>query len=502
MGELKDERLVELSEKHNVAQFVSFSPGLTPRVRHSRIRGQEVTSGSIDIRAPIETLLSGMSGSINVRSFRPEQEKGNPFKYGIIKVDEAVSIVRALASDGYFTIVNETIDTADGGVSGVVLGGIMEFVPLDTPRGVEKPGAVSLPFDLGVRLLHTVYGFRPDISAEVRERLEFSIHPIRVGYKHTHTVLWEIEQIPLVQLAATVFWPNRFSKFIGDKAYGLLIAHLLDLPVPATTVISRRVAPFQFGRSTDTAEIWMRTCPAVQTPGHFPTTFGWEDPYSVMAREDPDGSALSSILAQEGVDAAYSGASLPGEAAGTDFVEGVKGRGDQFMLGRQQPEILPPAVLDDVRAMVNQAARALGPVRVEFAHDGQQAWVVQLHLAAQRYRSGVISPGNPDAGWIDFHPDAGLDRLSQLIEQAAATRRGIRVIGQVGLTSHVGDLLRKSRVPAQLQLQSELSEVVGTLSLDSVLCTSKLIASYCILIPLVIPYSTWPHACVASFAVA
>ena len=40
MGELKDERLVELSEQHNVAQFVSFSPGPTPQVRHCRIRGQ------------------------------------------------------------------------------------------------------------------------------------------------------------------------------------------------------------------------------------------------------------------------------------------------------------------------------------------------------------------------------------------------------------------------------------------------------------------------------
>lgn len=464
MSELKDERLAELSEQHNVAQFVSFSPGLTPRVRHSRIRGQRFASGSVDIRPPIETLLSGISGSVNVRSFRPEREKGNPFKYGIVKVDEAVSLVRTHAADGYFTIVNETIDTADGGVSGVVLGGIMEFVPLDTPRGVEKPGAASLPFDLGMRLLHTVYGFRPDISAEVRERLEFSIHPIRVGYKHTHTLLWEVEQIPSVRLAATVFWPNHFSKFIGDKAYGLLIAHLLDLPVPATTVIPRRIAPFQFGVSTGTAETWMRTSPAVQTPGYFPTTFGWEDPYSVMAREDPDGSALSSILAQEGVDVAYSGASLPGETAGTDLVEGVKGRGDHFMLGRQQPEILPPTVIDDVRDLAGRATRVLGPVRLEFAHDGQQAWVVQLHLAAQRYWSGVISPGNPDAGWIDFHPDAGLDRLNELIEQATATGRGIRVIGQVGLTSHVGDLLRKSSVPAQLQLQPELSGSIETKS--------------------------------------
>jgi len=63
----------------------------------------------------------------------------------------------------------------------------------------------------------------------------------------------------------------------------------------------------------------------------------------------------------------------------------------------------------------------------------------------------MISPGEPEAGWIDFHPDAGLDELNELIQHAAATGQGIRVIGQVGLTSHVGDLLRKSHIPAQLR---------------------------------------------------
>ena len=35
----KDERLVELAEQHNIAQFVSFSPGSAPEIRYSRIRG-------------------------------------------------------------------------------------------------------------------------------------------------------------------------------------------------------------------------------------------------------------------------------------------------------------------------------------------------------------------------------------------------------------------------------------------------------------------------------
>lgn len=455
MREFKDERLVKMSKRHNVAQFVSFSSGATPRVRHGFIRGQTVVPDSDDIRTPIEMLLSGSAGSVNVRSFRPSREKGNPFEYGITKIDEAIAVVRALAADGYFTMVNETINTGDGGVSGVVLGEVMEFAPLDTPRGVEKPGAVSLPYKLGMDLLSTVYGFRPEITARAGERLEFSIHPLRVGYRHTHTVLWEVEQVPSVRLTASIFWPNRFSQFIGDKAYGLLIAYLLDLPVPATTVVPRMVAPFRFGRSTGTSEIWMRTAPAVQKPGYFPTTFGWVDPYTLLSREDPDASALPSVLAQEGVDAVYSGASLPGETVGTDYIEGVAGRGDMFMLGQQQPEALPPAVVNDVRDLATQASRVLGPVRVEFAHDGRRAWVVQLHLAAQQHRSGVISPGEPDAGWIDFHPEAGLDALNELIEHATATGQGIRVVGQVGLTSHVGDLLRKSQVPAQLRLRSE-----------------------------------------------
>ena len=449
----KDERLVELAERHNVAQFVSFSQGLEPQVRHSRIRGRTFDADCRDPRTPIEVLMGASAGSVNVRSFRLDRDKGNPFKYGMVKIDEVVATVRALASEGYFTIVNETIDTGDGGVSGVVLGDVMEFAPLDTPRGVEKPGAVSLPYNLGLDLLNTVYGFRPDVEASDGKRIEFSIHPIRVGYRHSHTLLWEVEHVAPVALTATVLWPNRFSKFIGDKAYGLLIAHLLGLPVPTTTVLSRTVAPFRFGRATGTAETWIRTCPTVQRPGHFRTSFGWEDPYALMAREDPDGSALASLLAQESVDPAYSGASLPGEVEGVDYVEGVPGAGDQFMLGQRRPESLPHAVVSDVRQIAGQAARVLGPVRMEFVHDGLQAWVVQLHLATQHYRSGVISPGEPEAGWIDFHPDAGLERLNELIARAAAERKGIRVVAPVGLTSHVGDLLRRSQTPAQLHLR-------------------------------------------------
>ena len=83
---------------------------------------------------------------------------------------------------------------------------------------------------------------------------------------------------------------------------------MLDLPVPRTTVIARGVAPFRFGRTTETGETWIRTCPVEQVPGRFTTQRGWRDPFRLMAEEDPEGTKLSSVLAQEGVEAAYSGA--------------------------------------------------------------------------------------------------------------------------------------------------------------------------------------------------
>ena len=450
--ELKDERLVGLAGRFNVAQFVSFSPGAEPEVRHSRIHGHAPDEKFADLQSAVQALMEAADGSVNVRSFLMGRDKGNPFKYGLT-AGQAVSLVRSLAADGYFTIVNETVDKADGGVSGVAQGGILEFVPLDIPRGVERPGAVSVPNKLGFDLITTVYGFHPDIPAAEDMRVEFSVHPKRVGYGREHTLLWEIGYDRRLELEAALFWPNRFSKFIGDKAFGLLIAHHLGLPVPTTTVIPRAIAPFQFGRPTGTVETWMRTCPAVPRPGHFTTTFGWTDPYALMSREDPGGSAIASILAQENVDPVYSGASLPGAEGEADFVEGVAGAGDEFMIGRRSPDPLPPYVVDDVRALSARARQALGPVRMEYVHDGRQAWVVQLHLSADKYRSSIIVPGTPRRGWLEFDPEDRPDPLNALNDVIARARdqsKGIQVIAPVGLTSHIGDSLRKAGIPAKL----------------------------------------------------
>jgi hypothetical protein len=290
----------------------------------------------------------------------------------------------------------------------------------------------------------------PELPEEEVDRLEFSIHPARVGYRRSHTLWWELEpEATTDDLIPRLDWPNKFSRHIGDKAFGLLIAHLVGLPVPRTTVISRRVAPFSFGQPTLTGETWLRTCPTEQVPGQYTTVAQWTDPYALLAKEDPHGDAIAAILAQHGVDPKWSGATMA-SADGEDFVQGVPGRGDSFMLGEQAPTPLPDQVLADVRELAGTARKLLGPVRLEWVHDGGQAWAVQLHIARQFFTgANVVSAGDADS-WLDFQVSDGLDNLRVLLGRALAEGAGIRIHGSVGLTSHVGDLLRRAGVPGRL----------------------------------------------------
>lgn len=174
----KDEILNRLAARGNVAQFVSFAPdqNRSPKQTFSRLVGHEANEVFPDIEAAIEVLFNRSSaGTINVRSYLPEDPRSREFLYALTSVESACSAVKRLSLEGLHTIVNETIDVSDGGVSGVVQGDIIEFSPNDTPRCVEKPGVLSMPFDLGMALLEKVYGFRPELEGSANERTEFSI---------------------------------------------------------------------------------------------------------------------------------------------------------------------------------------------------------------------------------------------------------------------------------------------------------------------------------------
>ncbi len=450
----KDAVLDQLARHANVAQFVSFSPHMEQRF--ARVFGYAAKRQFTDLATASASLLAASGEhSVNVRSFDPASPKSREFVYGLKTVDEIVGNVRRLAASGLYTILNETIDVNDGGVSGVVLGDVIEFAPGDTPRCVEKPGTAAFPRSAGMKLLETVYGFSPAVASYGRTtRVEFSLHPLRRGFRHDHTIIWELESVGPSRTKADIRWPNRFSQFIGDKAFGLLIVDLLGLPVPAATVFSRAIAPFRFGRATSSGETWVRTCPRVQVPGKFTTHRGWLDPFVLMNREDPTGEQIASVLAQEGVDASYSGAVLASERSngkrGVLTIEGTRGFGDEFMVGRKGRSALPRTVHDRVRRLYARAERRLGPVRFEWVADKRQTWIVQFHRGASPSHGRVIYPGKPKT-FRRFEVDQGLEPLRALIDEIAGRDLGVVLIGDVGVTSHLGDVLRRAQIPSYIE---------------------------------------------------
>ena len=93
--------------------------------------------------------LLGAAGSVNIRTFVASASgtrRGTPFLYGLASVDEVLARLRRHARAGYHTIVNETVAVDDGGVSGVALGGLVEFAPDDTPRCVDPTASLRRRF--------------------------------------------------------------------------------------------------------------------------------------------------------------------------------------------------------------------------------------------------------------------------------------------------------------------------------------------------------------------
>src|SRR5215203_474059 len=173
----------------NVAQFVSFTPeNGVPHLAYARLSHETNLHGVLH-ETLLEVLLEHSSEkSVNVRSYHPNDSKSREFIYGLQNIDDVVGAVNRLTSEGLHTIVNETIDVKDGGVSGVLMGNVIEFAPDDTPRCVEKPGTASLPRGIGRELLSTVYGVSISFPVPFASRLEFSVHPRPRGWRQTNVL--------------------------------------------------------------------------------------------------------------------------------------------------------------------------------------------------------------------------------------------------------------------------------------------------------------------------
>ncbi|CAN5334951.1 hypothetical protein BH11ACT4_BH11ACT4_13180 [soil metagenome] len=440
---LKDENLASLAKDHNVAEFASFGP--EGKLRHSSFR--VAPGGALSrIGLAAEQLLS-RGRPVNLRTFTIDGRQSTPFVYGIESASEVVSAAHALLADDYYLIINEQIDIHDGGVSGVAQQGLVEFAPDATPRVVEDPNrsVAQLPTAVAESVLGTVYGI--DLSFPPADRLEFSIHPLRVGSRSERTIVWESSKAPSNPLGAEISWPNDFSRLIGDKTYGLVVANALGLPVPRTLVVARRVAPFRFGVSTGSQETWMRTSPTEPRPGLFTTTRGWQDPFTLLEMEDPE-REIGSVLAQDGVIAEFSGSAATATGGGY-VIEGQAGYGDNFMLGGS-PSPLPSEVVSSVKDLLDKIRAVLGEVQIEWAIDGRRVWLLQVHVRSLKGIGGqTLSPGRTER-WLDYDPEAGLAALRALTKQARAEAAGIYVVRPVGITSHVGDVIRAAGVPGRM----------------------------------------------------
>lgn len=451
---LKDDKLAFMYKKMdcNIARYVSIAPDMS--VRYVNIDADYVYKGNLK-NCILDLIEASKSKSVNIRSFSIESMKGHSLVYGkqANEIDEIIDVIQKNCNGNKYSIINETIDVNDGGISGVILGNIIEFAPNDTPKCVEKPDICFLEKNMGMHLLKTVYGFEPDCDFDENYRVEFSLHPHREGLRKSHTIIWEYEKFEDYEYDIKIKWPNKFSRFIGDKPFGLIIADYLGFNVPYTTVISRNVPPFSFGQETGLREKWIRTAPIVKEPGKYYTGDKWTDPFILMQKEELKGDNqinIASILSQSAVDAVYSGGAIIGENQANDVIEGVAGKGDNFMVGADYLDLLPDSVLLKLKALLNEIRKyyyLLGDVSIEWVFDGTKIWLVQLNQIKEKGLGTTIVAGEP-AKYEKFYVEDGLEQLRSKIKTIKGRDIGIELIGDVGLTSHFGDVLRHANIPS------------------------------------------------------
>lgn len=120
------------------------------------------------------------------------------------------------------------------------------------------------------------------------------------------------------------------------------------------------------------------------------------------------------------------------------------------MIGRAQPVSLPAHVRRSVVELFSSAVVHLGPVELEWVYDGTRAWIVQIHQANSALAVDAIVSGDADT-FVRFDVKNGLDALRSLIPELIKLHQGLVLVGNVGITSHFGDLLRGAGIPSRIE---------------------------------------------------
>ena len=93
---------------------------------------------------------------------------------------------------------------------------------------------------------------------------------------------------------------------------------------------------------------------------------------------------------------------------------------------------------------------------MEWVADASQVWIVQLHCGATKSSGSIIYPGNPSQ-YHEFDVEKGLEALRELVSSISNQNEGILLLGDVGITSHFGDVLRRAEIPSKIIPHDEIA---------------------------------------------
>jgi hypothetical protein len=162
---------------------------------------------------------------------------------------------------------------------------------------------------------------------------------------------------------------------------------------------------------------------------------------------DPRYVPIVSVISQDAVCPQFSGSCVP-LFENELTIEGRHGRGDEFMVGQSGPEVLPEYVHQAVAATYDSASKLLGSVEFEWVFDGRSVWVVQLHRSK---RPSLARHPAKMAKWHKFDVKRGLESLQDFITSLDPEQDGVVLVGDVGVTSHFGDILRAAGLAFQVE---------------------------------------------------
>jgi hypothetical protein len=140
---------------------------------------------------------------------------------------------------------------------------------------------------------------------------------------------------------------------------------------------------------------------------------------------------------------------------GTKDVEihGVRGEGDDFMLGDAATVDIPAYVNRAVRSTYDRARKIFGPVEIEWVFDGVTGWIVQINVQKRLPQEATL---DNSIEWVDFLYTKGQieDFRHKVIalqenNKRHLSKKGIRVFGNVSPLSHWGEIAEVHGVPAQ-----------------------------------------------------